>query len=148
MNILKGFAFSVIITLLLPQHMVFGLSRKEIDNVVSGWPFNNCSKLQNHFNAMSKRASERNPNRNMVVFVGFENIQMKFENSDIYDSKDRGDRTCIGGYTIETTPVGKKVCSGYIHRYIYESKEKFLYSYGETISNSNESERSFCRWKN
>jgi hypothetical protein len=138
--------FITIISVLFPSS-VLSISQKEIDRVVVNWPYNNCTKLQNRFNVFSKAYSDKNPNTNKVVFVGFESVQMKFENSDIYDSRDRGNRICIGGYTIESTPVGKKICSGFIHRYIYEKKESFLYSYGETIGNLNESERNFCRWK-
>jgi hypothetical protein len=80
------------------------------------------------------------------TFQGFENLPVT---RDIYPSKEGTDRLCQLGYFTHVSPMGKKICKGYIYTNVNSSRLSWgVGFYRSTFYAPENYESEFCRYIN
>jgi hypothetical protein len=97
------------------------------------FPFKpNCADMQKHFNSLIWESGLT------VKFQGFEKRKFRAILDNEY---------CAGGYITEISPMGTRICIGYIKRSTNLAGTKYFdqYGYGDNILNPS-SQSASCRW--
>jgi hypothetical protein len=132
--VFSSFTFLLLISTAHSEVLAF-TAKQEVSQI------NTCRELQDAANRMKWS--------NPTTFQGFENLQVETR-AYRYSSKGE-DRLCQLGYITVISPMGKRICKGYLYTDVERKPRKIIWGSAYMSTNMNSprySSSDFCRYIN